>query len=696
MRRRIMQWGAAVALALALPAAGTVATAGAAGWLPATPPAPTANGPSGATVAVNAVGDAAAAWTGDDGAGVQSLLVATRPAGGPWSVPTPVAQQPVVDAPAVAIDDAGNVTVVWIEQLAAGSGSVAYARSARRDALSGAWSPPRFFTDQPQSPGGNALPFTQVRTDAAGDVVATWLEDTSGIAIVHAAIEDAAGAWTQQRSLSDPGDAIALDARPQIAPDASGGALVGWSAQGIADPSQYAVQTSHYLGNGSWSAPADLVTTSGEAISPLRLVGTDGDDVAATWFQGTPATLWGALRTGGTWTVDDVSTDVAPACEPLQALGADPGGGATVVWKAQSSDGLDSVRLTAGGWEPRVPAFAGRTESAEDAAIDGGTVVLVAHDAATNADSLLATRREDGDGWSAPALLDGASAAAGLSGVDVAGDAAGDALASWTATDALGAKSIAAAAFQAAGPQLTAVSVPAGGAPGEQLAFSVAARSAFATVAGTSWDFGDGAPSIVGDAVSHAYAQAGDYTVTITSVDGVGNVTTTRRQVTIAAPATPPLTPPPPTTTTQPPPGGGTTQPPALLRPRIGGAPGGVLVLARGSRTLRLTVRNLDAVALRGAVTLVRPRGRGRAALTLASRHGVAFAASRRTTLTLRLNDRALRTLGAASGHRLRVRLSLRLRAADGRLVTAALAATLDGAAVFAGRARIPTARMAC
>src|SRR6185436_12785129 len=107
-------------------------------------------------------------------------------------------------------------------------------------------------------------------------------------------------------------------------------------------------------------------------------------------------------------TVDDVSADVAPGCEPLQALGADAGGGgATVVWKAASSDGLESVRLAAGGWEPQATVFAGRTDSVEDAAVDRGTVALVAHDAATDTDSALASRREGGGGWSGPALLDG-------------------------------------------------------------------------------------------------------------------------------------------------------------------------------------------------------------------------------------------------------------------------------------------------
>ena len=89
MRSRISQPRFLLVMAAAcLPFLTAASPAGAAGWLPATPPGTTvANGPSGAVVAVDPAGDAIAAWTDDDGAGSQSLVVATRPAGGPWAHP---------------------------------------------------------------------------------------------------------------------------------------------------------------------------------------------------------------------------------------------------------------------------------------------------------------------------------------------------------------------------------------------------------------------------------------------------------------------------------------------------------------------------------------------------------------------------------------------------------------------------------
>lgn len=694
--RPITRLLALLGAALGCLAAGAPAVA-AAGWvLPATPLAGSANGPSGAVVAVDPSGDAIAAWTGDDGAGTQSLVVRTRPAGGSWGAPATLASDSGVDAPAVTLDAAGDATVLWIESA---DGVAFIARAARRDELTGAWSAPHDFPAS--GPSAVVDPQTQVRADAAGDVIAAWLEHDAGtgVASVRAAVWSAAGgAWGAPATLSDPSDASVAYGPPQIAPDASGGALVGWTAQRNADPTAYPIQT-NALGGGGWAAaPTDLDPGDGNARSPVQLVGADGGDVAATWFEtdATPTTtLLGALRSGGTWTIEPVSADVAPACVPLQALGADSGGGATVAWQPQSSMGLDSVRLTSGGWEPRAPIFPDSptsTETVSSAAIDHGTAVFVAHDPVGGTDSLLASRRQGEGSWSRPAdLLDAAPAGTSLADPDVASDGAGDALASWTATDGGGSRSVSAAAFQAAGPRLTGVSVPASGTAGAALAVSASAVSAFAAVAQVSWDFGDGSAPTAGASASHAYAQAGTYTVTVTATDTVGDATQATRQVTVAAPAGPP-----PAT------GGGSsaggTKPAALLRPRVGGLRHGLLVLGAGRSTLKLLVRNTNRVTLTGSATLAPPRRGRAAALMLARVRSARFPAGRRTTLTLRLSDRALRALRAASGFRLPVVLTLRFGAHDGRRVTVTLRATLDASARFGVGAggRRPSARAAC
>jgi len=599
MRRRIVQPRLALLAAIVLLLAG--APASAAPWVDATPPGNAANGPSGAVVALDPAGDAVAAWTGDDGAGTQSLLAAWRPAGGAWGAPQPLASRRAVDAPAVTLDAAGNATVVWIDS---DDGATYAAHAARRDAASGSWSAPHDF-----APIGAADPQTQVRADAHGDVIAAWLEHdaSTSVAFVQAAVWSG-GTWSAPQTLSDPTDAWVADGPPQVAPDASGGALVAWTAQRLADPFGYTIQTATHLGGGAWSAPGTLLPDAGERVSPLRLVDVGGGDVAASWFQG--SSLTGGYRQNGAWSVDPLSGDVAPACVPLQALGADGDGGATVVWKTASTSGLDAMRLTAGGPVADGSPFAAATETAEDAAVDRGTVVLTAHDAASGTDSVLATQRT-GSGWSAPALLQSGGAGSLLVDPQLVGNAAGDRLASWIAIDPLGARTVA-AAFQARTP-------PA---------------------------------------------------------DGGG----------IAPAAAPPASPPPP------PAAGGRA---ALLRPVVG-ARNGVLVLARATRALKLALRNPNAAALRGLAALTRPRAGRRPALALATRRRLVLAARRRTTVTLRLTTQALRALKHAPGHRLPVTLTLRLRAADGRRVSARAVLTLDAAPHFGTRSATPSARTAC
>jgi len=114
-----------------------------------------------------------------------------------------------------------------------------------------------------------------------------------------------------------------------------------------------------------------------------------------------------------------------------------------------------------------------------------------------------------------------------------------------TATDAAGNTSTTIAHYSVVadvdGPVLADLTIPSFGAPGQQLAFSVAPRDERSGVGETTWDFGDGTHA-TGTSVTHAYAAPGDYTVTVTARDGEGNATTQTWQVLISAAA---VTPPP-------------------------------------------------------------------------------------------------------------------------------------------------------
>jgi hypothetical protein len=90
------------------------------------------------------------------------------------------------------------------------------------------------------------------------------------------------------------------------------------------------------------------------------------------------------------------------------------------------------------------------------------------------------------------------------------------------------------AAFDAAGPILSGLSIPAGGVTGTPMPFSVSALDAWSPPGATSWAFGDGT-SAIGPAVSHAYGAAGTFPVGVGATDALGNASTASGSVSIAA-----------------------------------------------------------------------------------------------------------------------------------------------------------------
>jgi len=106
---------------------------------------------------------------------------------------------------------------------------------------------------------------------------------------------------------------------------------------------------------------------------------------------------------------------------------------------------------------------------------------------------------------------------------DLEADGQGDALTAWR--DGSG---VATAAFDAAAPRFTALSLPGGGST----TFSAAASDNWSGPPGISWLFGDGAGAS-GNTVSHVYGGPGTFTATATATDAVGNAAQQSGPVTV-------------------------------------------------------------------------------------------------------------------------------------------------------------------
>jgi hypothetical protein len=89
-------------------------------------------------------------------------------------------------------------------------------------------------------------------------------------------------------------------------------------------------------------------------------------------------------------------------------------------------------------------------------------------------------------------------------------------------------------AYDGAGPLLGTPTGPATVAQGNVAAFSVAEPlDAFSSVASVKWSFGDGSADATGLQVSHTFAAAGTFKVTVTATDAAGNASSASLNVTV-------------------------------------------------------------------------------------------------------------------------------------------------------------------
>jgi hypothetical protein len=282
-------------------------------------------------VAVNAAGAAIVAW--EHVAGQEVVIQATvRPAGGSFAAAVDVSAAGLQgEPPGVAMDNAGNATVVWTQTSAAGS----TAQAATWPAGGPAFSAPVDLsaTGEVSSP--------QVATNATGETVAVWEHVDTNTRFVQAAIRPAGGGFSPPADLSlFGGDAIA----PQVAIDADGNAVAVWARF---DGATRVVQIGTRPRDGTFGLPGTLSLAGGEARAPQVAVSPGGDIVVAWQRSDGANTIVQAVarRAGaGFGATADLSAAGRDAIEPQVGIDAD--GDAVVAW--QRSDGTNTIVQGAG------------------------------------------------------------------------------------------------------------------------------------------------------------------------------------------------------------------------------------------------------------------------------------------------------------------------------------------------------------
>ena len=526
---------ACASLAAALPAWG------AAGW--STPPffisqnfadpGPVA---SALRVGTNARGDTVASWL-DNNSGTH-VRYALRRAGGGFSAP--------VDVPGtgadVAVDGAGTAFV------ASGGGNLSVAL-----APPGAGFGPEQFIATGSGP--------RLASNTAGNALLLFRVLSGGLGVAVRA----PGADTFVFKGAAPGETNSSSAKIDVAMNASGAALVTYDV--LDEAAHRIIKVMRVSPDGTTGTAMPVASfgspTSADPSTPRVAIAADGSGIV-TWLQsdGTQTRVY-AVQVPASGTPGPA---VAVSSALVDALSSSPAvDEAGIAYVAVEEGGsIDLVHAVSAGSQtfaaPVPVSPAGRTAIAPDLKFDATGRGLVAF-ARPNDDvnggtctspttCIWASQRAPGQAnfGAATVIADGLGGHTPRVALGGTGDAA---VAFIRAVNGVTYNVVRGVAYDGAPPIVDGVSVPSEATVGAAIDMSASALDAWSTFS-LHWDFGDGA-SGEGPGVTHAYADAGDYTVTLTATDDLGQAGAPATRSVHAAVATPTPTPTPtPTATASP------------------------------------------------------------------------------------------------------------------------------------------------
>jgi PKD domain len=449
-----------------------------------------------------------------------------RPAGGSWGPPHAVsAPADHVASPQVAIVGS-RVAAIWERY----NGKNLIAQAADRDPKTGAWNVPTSL-----SPSGRDAQAPRIALDARGDEIAVWASVGPEGWTIQSAYRPARSSWQPSVALGPP---QAGTAAPDVVLDPSGNAVAVWASTSGEDG--WAVQAAYRGSDGTWSQQSTLSgpDASGSVAPRLGLDPTNG--VIAVWSRSLGTSTVAELATRdaatGAWSeASQISPVGSDALTPEIAVNTR--GDAAIVWTSSDQSGLGvvaTVRHAGKPWgPPAVLASAVSGPLAPEVALDprGDVLVVWSHAAGSHSRVQAATLPAGRSAWSSARALSKPGEDALTP--QLALDAEGDAAAAWARYNGQSFV-VQAIGYDASGPALGKLSVPAHGAVGKELTFAVLATDVWSAVRKISWSFGDGT-AVSGRLAGHRYARAGRYAVRVTATDSVGHVTSVRRWVTIAA-----------------------------------------------------------------------------------------------------------------------------------------------------------------
>jgi hypothetical protein len=530
---------------------------------------------TGVELAGDAAGNTIAVWTRLDTKGdsspandVSVIETAFRPAGGSFGAPQVISGNELTSpprgatSPDVGMDELGRALVVW--RYDSGTNSALRARVRGADGTFGA------ISDLSAIEAGNDVALPQVAVNAAGQAAVVWERQSPNQ--VYATTGAIGGGFAAPSPISATGVPIV---GATVAIDAAGNAIFAWG---------------RHVSAVRWLVEARPKPASG-AFGPVALLSPDQDYKLAGYPRvgfdpaGRATVVWEFLDqdpdndldpgndtdtsvirfatrsvspdwAGGSFSPAGTIPAVATVSNIRPDVAVDASGNAVVIWTgtlgghaivqsaSRPSGGSFGSPQTVSGPGLDVVGSALTMGPAGDAvvawlAMAGSTGVAQAARRPAGPASMFGAVDEDVDRLTPPA--GGFAVFDGRPGL--ATDSEGNVIGAWrglscTPAPVVCESSARFAAFDAAPPTLTSVTVPGSATAGQPVAMSA---TTFDRISGASigWAFGDGGGAN-GAAASHVFGAPGPFNVTVTASDAVGNASSQTRAIQVSGPpATP-------------------------------------------------------------------------------------------------------------------------------------------------------------
>jgi hypothetical protein len=449
------------------------------------------------------------------------IVQAARRAAGSatWEPPLELSRPGVGSEPRGAIGPAGDATVAWIHDI----GDNRVLQATYRRSLPGSFPEPSDVSEVVR-----AVRSHRVGLDERGNAVLAWAERPLAqelFDVVVATRSAASGVWSGKTRLSSLTGRSA--AGPELAVAPNGLALVAWT-----ETDGTVRVAGGNIESGTWQAPVD-VGRGARATAGLHVAMNSAGDAAVVWVgqTGAPDEVRAAFRPRGEAWGQPASLGAGrPGSLPTPRVAITSASRVVAAWLG--AGGVTASTRTATGTWAASPVPGSTTASTVQLALGDSGNAVTAWTRGSDG-SVEASLRPAGIGeWLPPSPVSAPRA----SRVGLALDEAERAVAVWGRED--GQRLVVEAAdLDPDGPVLAQLVVPPQPlVVGRRGRFSVRPAPWAAPLAGPPrWTFGDGT-SATGKSVSHAFARAGPFRVTVTQSDERGAASRAGATVRVVAP----------------------------------------------------------------------------------------------------------------------------------------------------------------